>query len=167
MLINDGAISRELMELAGLNVGNYVVGKIFGDKEVKINCAAADFGIESGLATVRLFVFDTENAIVYIDGTANMATEQLDLTVTPESKGWRLISLRSPLYVRGKFIKPDAGVKAVPLMLRGAGMVALGVIAAPAAGLLALVAPSGGEPSQCAPLLEQMKAGNVPKTVKH
>ncbi|PPA04193.1 AsmA family protein [Pseudomonas sp. MWU12-2312b] len=167
MLINDGAISRELMELAGLNVGNYVVGRIFGDKEVKINCAAADFDIKTGLATTRLFVFDTENAIVYIDGTANMATEQLDLTITPESKGWRLISLRSPLYVRGKFIKPDAGVKAVPLMLRGAGMVALGVIAAPAAGLLALVAPSGGEPNQCAPLLEQMKAGKTPKTVKN
>ncbi len=166
MLINDGAISRELMELAGLNVGNYVVGKIFGDKEVKINCAAADFDIKAGLATTRLFVFDTENAIVYIDGTVNMATEQLDLTITPESKGWRLISLRSPLYVRGKFIKPDAGVKAVPLMLRGAGMVALGVIAAPAAGLLALIAPSGGEPNQCAPLLEQMKAGKAPVTVK-
>ncbi|WP_433738441.1 AsmA family protein [Pseudomonas putida] len=167
LLINDGAISRELMELAGLNVGNYVVGKIFGDKEVKINCAAADFDIKTGLATTRLFVFDTENAIIYIDGTANMATEQLDLTITPESKGWRLISLRSPLYVRGKFIKPDAGVKAVPLMLRGAGMVALGVIAAPAAGLLALVAPSAGEPNQCAPLLEQMKAGKAPKTVKN
>ena len=166
MLINDGAISRELMELAGLNVGNYVVGKIFGDKEVKINCAASDFDIKNGLATTRLFVFDTENAIIYIDGTANMATEQLDLTITPESKGWRLISLRSPLYVRGKFIKPDAGVKAVPLMLRGAGMVALGVIAAPAAGLLALVAPSGGEPNQCAPLLEQMKSGKAPATVK-
>jgi uncharacterized protein involved in outer membrane biogenesis len=166
MLINDGAISRELMELAGLNVGNYVVGKIFGDKEVKINCAAADFDIKTGLATTRLFVFDTENAIVYIDGTADMATEQLDLTITPESKGWRVISLRSPLYVRGKFIKPDAGVKAVPLMLRGAGMVALGVIAAPAAGLLALIAPSAGEPNQCAPLLEQMKAGKAPVTVK-
>ncbi|ROM63608.1 hypothetical protein BK653_26110 [Pseudomonas brassicacearum] len=166
MLINDGAISRELMELAGLNVGNYVVGKIFGDKEVKINCAAADFDIKTGLATTRLFVFDTENAIIYIDGTANMATEQLDLTITPESKGWRLISLRSPLYVRGKFAKPAAGVKAVPLILRGAGMVALGVIAAPAAGLLALVAPSGGEPNQCAPLLEQMKAGKAPVTVK-
>jgi uncharacterized protein involved in outer membrane biogenesis len=166
MLINDGAISRELMELAGLNVGNYVVGKIFGDKDVKINCAAADFGIKDGLATSRLFVFDTENAVIYIDGTANMATEQLDLTITPESKGWRLISLRSPLYVRGKFIKPDAGVKSVPLMLRGAGMVALGVIAGPAAGLLALVAPSGGEANQCAPLLEQMKMGKAPKTVK-
>ncbi|WP_053268108.1 AsmA family protein [Pseudomonas chlororaphis] len=166
MLINDGAISRSLMEIAGLNVGNYVIGKMFGDKEVKINCAAADFGIKTGLATSRLFVFDTENAIIYIDGTANMASEQLDLTITPESKGLRLFSLRSPLYVQGKFIKPEAGVKAVPLMLRGAGMVALGVIAGPAAGLLALVAPSGGEPNQCAPLLEQMRSGKAPVAVK-
>ncbi|AMB87346.1 hypothetical protein AWM79_19415 [Pseudomonas agarici] len=167
MLVNDGAISRGLMEIAGLNVGNYVVGKIFGDKEVKINCAAADLGIKGGLATTRLFVFDTENAIIYIDGTANFADEQLDLKISPESKGLRLLSLRSPLYVRGKFIKPDAGVQALPLLLRGAGMVALGVIAGPAAGLLALVAPSGDVPNQCAPLLEQMQSGKAPKTVSH
>ena len=166
MIINDGAISRSLMEIAGLNVGNYVVGKIFGDEDVKINCAAADFGIKDGLASTRLFVFDTENAIIYIDGTANFATEKLDLKVTPESKGLRLFSLRSPLYVRGSFAHPDAGVQAVPLLLRGAGMVALGVIAGPAAGLLALIAPSGGEPNQCAPLLQQMQQGKVPKTVK-
>ncbi|WP_407314602.1 AsmA family protein [Pseudomonas sp. nanlin1] len=166
MLINDGAISRDLMEIAGLNVGNYVMGKIFGDKEVDINCAAADMGIQNGLATTRLFVFDTENAIIYIDGTANMKQEQLDLKITPESKGFRLLSLRSPLYVRGTFAKPDAGVQAVPLLLRGAGMVALGAIAGPAAGLLALVAPSGGEPNQCTPLLQQMKEGKAPKTVK-
>ena len=129
MIINDGAISRSLMEIAGLNVGNYVVGKIFGDEDVKINCAAADFGIKSGLASSRLFVFDTENAIIYIDGTVNFATEQLDLKITPESKGLRLFSLRSPLYVRGTFANPSAGVQAVPLLLRGAGMVALGVIA--------------------------------------
>ena len=166
MIINDGAISRSLMEIAGLNVGNYIVGKIFGDEDVKINCAAADLGIKSGLASTRLFVFDTENAIIYIDGTVNLATEQLDLKITPESKGLRLFSLRSPLYVRGTFANPSAGVQAVPLLLRGAGMVALGVIAGPAAGLLALVAPSGGEPNQCAPLLQQMQQGKVPKTVK-
>lgn len=166
MIINDGAISRSLMEIAGLNVGNYVVGKIFGDEDVKINCAAADVGIKDGLATSQLFVFDTENAIIYIDGTVNLATEQLDLKITPESKGFRVFSLRSPLYVRGTFSNPSAGVQAVPLLLRGAGMVALGVIAGPAAGLLALNAPSGGEPNQCAPLLQQMQQGKVPKTVK-
>jgi len=166
MLVNDGAISRGLMEIAGLNVGNYVVGKMFGDKDVKINCAAADLGIKNGLATTRLFVFDTENAIVYINGTVNFANEQLDLRIDPESKGFRVFSLRSPLYVRGTFAKPDAGVESGSLLLRGAGMVALGVVMGPAAGLLALVAPSGGEPNQCAPLLEQMRAGKAPKTVK-
>lgn len=166
MLINDGAISRSLMEIAGLNVGNYVVGKLFGDEDVKINCAAADVGIKDGLATTRLFIFDTENAIIYIDGTANFASEQLDLNITPESKGLRLFSLRSPLYVRGSFARPNAGVQALPLALRGAGMVALGVVAGPAAGLLALIAPSSGDdPNQCTPLLQQMKAGKAPATV--
>ncbi|CAM3863291.1 hypothetical protein CCOS865_05101 [Pseudomonas reidholzensis] len=166
LLINDGAISRDLMEIAGLNVGNYVVGKLFGDKDVKINCAAADVGIKDGLATTRLFLFDTENAIIYVDGTANFASERLDLKITPESKGLRLFSLRSPLYVRGPFAKPSAGVQAVPLALRGAGMVALGVAIGPAAGLLALIAPSGDVPNQCTPLLEQMRAGKAPAAVK-
>lgn len=166
LLINDGAISRSLMEIAGLNVGNYVVDKLFGDKDVKINCAAADVGIKDGLATTRLFVFDTENAIIYVNGTANFASEQLDLKITPESKGVRLFSLRSPLYVRGPFAKPNAGVQAVPLALRGAGMVALGLAVGPAAGLLALIAPSGDVPNQCTPLLEQMRSGKAPTAVK-
>jgi uncharacterized protein involved in outer membrane biogenesis len=140
MLINDGAVSRELMELAGLNVGNYVVGKLFGDKDVKINCAAADMGVKNGLLTTRLVVFDTENALIHVDGTANFKTEQLDMTIDPQSKGGRIISLRSPLYVRGPFKKPNAGVKTVPLLARGAGMLALGAIVAPVAGLVALVA---------------------------
>ncbi|WP_194790250.1 AsmA family protein [Pseudomonas sp. UFMG81] len=167
LLVNDGAISRGLMEIAGLNVGNYVIGKLFGDEDVKINCAAADVGIKDGLATPRLFVFDTENAIIYVNGTANFASEQLDLKINPESKGVRLFSLRSPLYVRGPFAKPSAGVQAVPLALRGAGMVALGVVVGPAAGLLALIAPSSGDaPNQCTPLLQQMKAGKAPAAVK-
>jgi len=32
--------------------------------------------------------------------------------------------------------------------------------------LLALVAPSSDAPNQCAPLLQQMKEGKAPKTVK-
>ncbi|MNG30065.1 hypothetical protein D3C84_1156000 [compost metagenome] len=54
----------------------------------------------------------------------------------------------------------------MPLALRGAGMVALGVLMGPAAGLLALVAPGGDVPNQCTPLLEQMKSGKAPRAVK-
>ncbi len=114
------------MELAGLNVGNYLVGKLFGDDEVAINCAAANVNIKNGLVTPRLFVFDTENAVITITGSTNMATERLDLTIDPESKGLRVLTLRSPLYVRGTYKNPDAGVKPGPLIARGAAAVALG-----------------------------------------
>lgn len=158
LLVNDGAVSRGLMEIAGLNVGNYLVGKLFGDKDVKINCAAADVGITDGVLGTRLVLFDTENAVIRIDGSADFGQERLDLTIDPESKGLRVFSLRSPLYVRGTFKKPDAGVKSGPLVARGAGLLALGAFVAPAAGLLALVAPSNDQSNQCEPLLKRMQA---------
>lgn len=145
LLVNDGVISRALMEIAGLNVGNYVVSKLFGDDEVRINCGAADLEMKRGLMNTRLFVFDTENALVQISGTASFKDETLDLDISPKSKGMRMFSLRSPLYVKGTFKNPDAGVQVLPLAARGAGVVALGVLLTPAAGLLALIAPSAGE----------------------
>ncbi|MES1938980.1 AsmA family protein [Salinisphaera sp. T5B8] len=157
VLIDRGAISRNLMELAGLNVGNYVVGKLFGDELVRINCAAADIPVDQGLATPTVFVFDTENAIVNITGDIDFGPETLDLTITPKSKGPRLFTLRSPLYVRGTFADPSPGVKAGPLLARGAAAVALGVAATPAASLLALVSPTGGEENQCGPVIERIR----------
>jgi len=158
LVVADGAISRGLMEIAGLNLGNYLVGKLFGDREARINCAVADLTLQNGLARTRLFVLDTENATIHVTGTANLRNEKLDLTVSPDAKGLRIFSLRSPLYVRGNFKQPNAGVKTGPLLARGAGALLLGAAAAPAAGLLALVAPSGGEDNACALLLGQIQA---------
>lgn len=157
LLMNDGLISRSLMEIAGLNVGNYIVGKLFGDDEVRINCAATDLNVRQGVATPRIFVFDTENAVINVSGNANFASERLDLTVNPESKGVRVITLRSPLYVRGTFKNPDAGVKTGPLLARGAAAVALGTVLTPAAALLALISPSDTDDNQCSRVLQQMK----------
>jgi uncharacterized protein involved in outer membrane biogenesis len=160
LLMNDGSISRSLMEIAGLNVGNYLVSRLFGDDEVAINCAASDLQFTNGLMKTRVFVFDTENALINIDGTVNLATERLDFSIDPHSKGYRIFSLRSPLYVRGTLKNPSPGVKALPLAARGAAAALLVTFAAPAAGLLALVAPSSGQENQCTPLLEQMRGRN-------
>ncbi|MFU1981311.1 AsmA family protein [Bordetella hinzii] len=157
LLVNDGVISRALMEIAGLNVGNYVVSKLFGDDEVKIHCGAADLQMKTGVMNTRLFVFDTDNAVITIDGTVNFRSETMDLDISPESKGFRVFSLRSPLYVRGTFKKPEAGVHVLPLAARGAGAVALGVLLTPAASLLALVAPSSPQENQCGELFQRLK----------
>jgi uncharacterized protein involved in outer membrane biogenesis len=160
LLMNDGAISRNLLETAGLNVGNIVLGKLFGDRTVKIDCAAADLAAQDGLFRTRLFVFDTQDALIDVKGTVNFADEKLDLDVTPHTKGFRVLSLRSPLYVRGTLKNPDVGVHAGPLLARGAGAVALGVVAAPAVALLALVVPSHdtGNANTCTAVLQQMRA---------
>lgn len=157
LLMNDGLISRNLMEIVGLNVGNFIVGQIFGDDEVRVNCAAANLDIVNGVARPQIFAFDTENALINVTGTASFASEQLDLTIDPESKGIRIITLRSPLYVRGSFKNPQAGVKAGPLIARGAVAAALATLVTPAAALLALISPSEGDVNQCQSILAQMK----------
>ncbi|WP_072571484.1 AsmA family protein [Enterobacter sp. SA187] len=157
LLMNDGVISRNLMEILGLNVGNFIVGQIFGDDEVRVNCAAANMDLVNGVARPSIFAFDTENAIINVTGTASMASEQLDLTINPESKGIRIVTLRSPLYVRGSFKDPQAGVKAGPLIARGAVAAALATLVTPAAALLALISPSEGQENQCSNILSQMK----------
>jgi hypothetical protein len=170
LLMNDGAISKTLLETAGLNVGNIVIGKLFGDKTVKINCAATDMTATNGLFDMRLFVFDTDDAVINVTGTVNMSTEQLDLDVQPHTKGVRIFSLRSPLYVKGTLKQPDAGVHKGPLLLRGAGAVALGVVAAPAAALLALVAPSHDNDGDntCRAVLQQLRSsGRMMPSAKH
>ncbi len=128
LLMNDGLVSRNLMEILGLNVGNFIIGQIFGDDEVRVNCAAANLDLVNGVARPQIFAFDTENAVINVTGTASMASEQLDLTIDPESKGIRIITLRSPLYVRGTFKDPQAGVKAGPLIARGAVAAALATL---------------------------------------
>ncbi|RYZ52240.1 MAG: AsmA family protein, partial [Chitinophagaceae bacterium] len=37
---DQGQVSKYLLELMGLNVGNIIVTKLFGDKQVKLNCMA-------------------------------------------------------------------------------------------------------------------------------
>jgi uncharacterized protein involved in outer membrane biogenesis len=169
LLMNDGAISKTLLETAGLNVGNIILAKLFGDETVKINCAATDLAARDGLFDVRLFVFDTGDAVVNMDGTVNLATERLDLEVRPHTRGLRILSLRSPLYVRGTLKNPDVGVQKGPLLLRGAGAAALATVAAPAAALLALIAPSHDRDATntCQVVLEQMRrSGTMPSTEK-
>ncbi|VEA74478.1 Uncharacterized protein YhjG [Salmonella enterica subsp. arizonae] len=149
LLMNDGLISRNLMEIVGLNVGNYIVGQIFGDDEVRVNCAAANLNIANGVARPQIFAFDTENALVNVTGTASFASEQLDLTVDPESKGIRIITLRSPLYVRGTFKKSAGGRQARSADCARRGCGSAGDVGTPAAALLALISPSEGEANQC------------------
>ena len=70
----------------------------------------------------------------------------------PHTKGFRVFSLRSPLYVKGTFKDPHVGVNAAALALRGGAAVGLGLVN-PFAALIPLIAPSNNKPLPCAQLL--------------
>jgi len=156
-LMTQGLVSETLMEEAGLNAANALLAKLRGDRQIRIDCAAASFNVRDGMANADLFVFDTENALIDVQGTVNLRDERVDLTLHPQTKGMRLFSLRSPLHATGTFEHVDVGVDKKSLLLRGGGAIGLAVVAAPLAALLPLVAPGGEAEKSCAPLADLAK----------
>ncbi|SMF98091.1 AsmA family protein [Burkholderia singularis] len=155
-LVTNGAISRLLMEAAGLNVANVVYEKLFGARDVRINCAAIDFVATNGILDSKVFALDTDDAVIRVDGTVSLRDESLNLVIHPQTKGFRIFSLRSPFYVKGTFSKPDVGVNVTALALRAGAMVGLGLLN-PFAALIPLIAPSNNQDVPCAQMFTQLR----------
>lgn len=155
-LINQGQVSKMLLEMMGLNVANIIVTKLFGDKQVQLNCMATDFDVRNGVARTRYFVVDTQEALINISGSINLANEQMDLRIDPKTKGLRLFSLRSPFYVRGPFSQPDVSVDKGVLAMKAGSAIALAAVA-PVAALIPLINTGPGEDSHCARLLAESR----------
>lgn len=151
-LINQGTVSKLLLEKMGLNIGSVIVMQLVGDRQVRLNCMATDFAVTNGLMQTRTFIVDTEDAIIDISGDINLAHEQLALTIKPNSKGVRVFSLRAPLYVRGNFKTPQVSIDKGVLAMRAGSALALAALA-PLAALVPLVNAGPGESSACANLL--------------
>lgn len=154
--VTQGSVSKFILEAAGLNVPNAVFAKLFGDKQVQLNCLAGDFEVKSGLMQTEYFVMDTDDAVVAVDGTINLSSEVMNLDVRPKTKGLRIISLRSPLYVKGTFKNPDIGLYKGALAAKAGGAIALGALT-PLAAVIPLINPGRTEAIDCAKLLADYK----------
>ncbi|HJV86666.1 MAG TPA: AsmA family protein [Noviherbaspirillum sp.] len=163
-VINQGTMSKLLLEKMGLNIGSIIVTQMFGDKPVQINCAATDFVVNKGIMHAQAFVVDTADATIHVTGNINLAKEQLAMMIYPDTKGVRLISLRSPLHLDGTFKKPKVGIDKGTVALKAGSAIALGALAPVAAALIPLVNVGPGEKSECGMLLAQATAKPVAPT---
>ncbi|WP_038618311.1 AsmA family protein [Pandoraea pnomenusa] len=155
-LIDRGSVSKLMLEYLGLNVGNIVLTKLFGDKQIEMRCAAADFAVKDGVMDARTFVIDTDDTSIGVTGQVDLKREHFNLTIRPEPKHFGLLTLRSPLYVRGTFKHPDVGVNVPTLVARAGGAIALGVIA-PYTALIPLLELGPGKDSPCGELLAHLQ----------
>lgn len=165
LYIRDGTFSKQMLDLAALNVGSVVVAKLFGEnEEVKLRCAVADFAVNNGVAQTRSVKLSTDEAVVQATGTVDLGNEQMDLRIKPESLQWKFLSLRTPLYVRGTFADPKVGVEAGPLLLRAGAAVAAVAVAPVALALVPITVPAADDDENCAALLA--RANDAVKTGK-
>ncbi len=154
-VVGSGTVSKFVLEAAGLNIANAAFVRLFGDRQVKLNCLVADLQLKDGIALTRAFVLDSPEATITVTGAINLQGERYDLTLLPESKGVRVLSLRSPLYVQGSFADPELGIDRRSVALKAGAALVLGAVAAPIAGLLELVDPGDAGQGPCAELLQR------------
>jgi len=111
--------------------------------------------VEHGNAQTRRFVIDTKEAVINVSGNVDLAKETLNLDVRPQTKGLRIISLRTPLYAKGTFTNPDVGPYKGPLALKAGAAVALAAAVNPLAAVVPLINPGKVDEVDCAALLKE------------
>lgn len=141
--IRDGTISHLAVEAVGLDVAQALGVFVKGDDSLPLSCAVVAFDAKQGVLKPRVAVFDTADSTLAIDGSINLASEELDLRGVVHPKDFTLVSLRTPVKVKGHFASPSVSLQAGPLAARVAGAAALALIN-PVAALLPFLDPGDG-----------------------
>lgn len=152
LFMEGGRVSEFMMQLAAINLWGMTKTKLEGDRQVPIRCVVGDFGVKNGLMQTNALVFDTEVVNVTGEGAVSLKQEQLDLTLHPKPKEGSIVSLRSPLYIRGTFGSPKVSVDAKSIAARGAGALAMAVVN-PLLALVPLIDAGPGKDSNCGRLI--------------
>jgi uncharacterized protein involved in outer membrane biogenesis len=157
LVLENGEISRLLMEQIGLHVLEVVHLKLAGDKAVKLRCAVADFSVKRGVMQANALVLDTEVSTIAGTGSIDLAREKLDLTFVPKTRSTSPVALRTPIYITGSFSRPDIGLDKSRIAARSAGAILLGIVN-PLLALIPLVEMGPGVRSECARLIQEAQS---------
>jgi uncharacterized protein involved in outer membrane biogenesis len=150
VLMQNGELSETLIELAALDLGEYLVRRVKGDDAVPIRCLVGTFGIDDGRMTAETLLMDTRVDRIVGEGTIDLAKEEIDLRLYEHPRRATLGSLASPILIEGSFADRKVRLDRKGLFKRGGAAVLLGALVHPAAALLALVELEGDEePGAC------------------
>ncbi len=157
LVVSGGEVSKLMMEQAGLHLWEILQLKLSGDRLVKLRCVVADFDIKDGKMQANALVFDTQVTTLIGVGSIDLGQERLDLTFNQKTKKTSPLALRSPIYVRGSFARPEVGVDKLRMAERALGALALGVVN-PFLLLIPLIDAGPGQDSDCGQLVRDARA---------
>jgi len=157
-LINQGTVSKLLLEEMGMNIGNVILTRLAGQAS-QAELHGDRFWRDQWPDATRSFLIDTDDAILVVSGNINLAQEQLDLTIHTDSKGLRCFrserrSMCAQLQAAAHQCRQGV------LAMRAGGAIGLAVLA-PVAALIPLINAGPGESSECAKLLADLRVKPV------
>ena len=147
--VRNGTMSHLIIEAAGLDAAEALGVWFRGDEVLSMNCAYADLAAEDGMLRPRVFVIDTQDSALWVNGSISMRTEALDLRVVVTPKDFSPMSLRTPLLITGTMGKPDVSLEKGPLAGKVAGAVLLSLLN-PFAALIPFIETGTPDPEQTA-----------------
>jgi hypothetical protein len=156
--VDGGAISHQIVELAGLDVGEALGVFVSGDEPLELTCGLIDLAAEDGTLRSNLFLLDTRDTLFFLQGKLDLGDERMDLRLVQSPKDWSPLSLRAPLLLRGTLGDPEVGVEAAPIALKLLSSVVVGAVA-PIAALIPLFEGKDNDQRRegCGPAVEQVK----------
>jgi AsmA family protein len=163
LIIREGKIDNAYWELIAADVATQFLPFLDQSDRGKLNCMVSRFEIKDGVATSTAMLVDSDRVVVAGEGTIKLASQELDLKLTPQPKNPSLISLSVPLLITGPAASPT--VIPDPLAIaKGVGAIALAGVNPLALALPFLSAGSVDEPCPAAIAVAEGKP--LPKTAK-
>lgn len=165
MFIRKGTISHLLIELMGIDLAQSLGIMLTRDEPLTMQCAVMDFDTSNGTLKPQVALIDTNVTLLLIDGKIKLAEEELDLRLTAKPRNVSPFTLRSPIRVKGTFLKPDVSPVKGPIAARVAGGVALAFVN-PLAAILPFVdlGSTSAEPSPCKQTLARFSKPSVARS---
>ena len=149
MQLQGGTVSHLVIEAAGIDIAQALGLVLRGDKSLTVNCGVADLQAQQGVLRPRVFVLDTDDSAVWVDGSVSLVDETLALRAVVSPKDFSPLALRTPVHVRGVLSKPQVSLEKGPLARR-LGAAALMALITPAAALLPLIDPGDPDAAKAA-----------------
>ncbi|HUN50551.1 MAG TPA: AsmA-like C-terminal region-containing protein, partial [Candidatus Sulfotelmatobacter sp.] len=154
LVIGKGTIKSRYADLIGADVFREAFAWAKGKHDTALNCVVSRFDIKNGLATATGLLMDTSEVSMQGEGTVNLGSERLDLTLKPRPKETSLLSLATPIDVTGTLKHPSVLPDKAALAKEVAVGVATTINPLVAVGSFVLNNTGGSDKNPCVAALE-------------
>ncbi|MEO5882194.1 MAG: AsmA family protein [Caldimonas sp.] len=156
--LRDATLSHLVVEAGGIDLAQ-ALGLVFkGDDSLPILCNVVDLDVVNGVATPKVFVLNTRDSTIWVDGTVSLKTEAMDLRAVVSPKDFSPLTLRTPIRVKGTLGDPAVTIEAGKLLGKAGAAGLLAVLLNPLAAIIPFIDPGAREAAkeaaaQCARLV--------------